>query len=62
MLRAPVGQRGPEMDGSRDGGEEQKYTGREEWTLVLSLFKAISGLAAKRKTPVFIQDTSQTSS
>lgn len=62
MLRAPVGQRELEMDGSREGGEEQKYTGREEWTLILSLFKAISGLAAKRKTPVFNQDTSQISS
>lgn len=61
MLRAPVGQREPEMDGSKEWGE-QKYTGREEWTLILSLFKAISGLPAKRKTQVFIQDASQISS
>lgn len=29
MLRAPVEQRGLEMDGSREEVEEQKYNGRE---------------------------------
>lgn len=29
MLRAPVRQRGVEMDGDREGVEKQKHTGRE---------------------------------